>query len=475
MPGSDSVLDNHEGLRPRKPIQVGWLYDRVVTHIVVAADVDSRVRHIGDEAMFDALVEHLRMREADLRVTVLSNDPEAVSRRHGVESARKLSFPVRVEDEAERDLLLRQVLDAARVANNGRTIDSNEDARQFVELIRDADAVVVAGGGNLTSLWPQHVYERVALLRVASILNRPTVVTGQSIGPELTARDASLLAEALSGADLVGVRERSSWRLCAQLGVDPTRLMLAPDDALTLGSRPDPEVEELRGIDLGEPWIAVTVTGESLGLDGNREAQTLALANQLAELANECEAPLVFLPHFTGPDGRTGGDADSAQAVVAAIRLLNPQVNTAVAPVVSTRGLAWLTGRSALVVSARYHGLVFALTAAVPSLAIYYNEHTESKMRGLLELAGVGDWRLPAEALGYGAFANAVREAWSRRRELREHLTTRSAILRTAAERHWSSVGAVIGLNPPETGGAELVDYEESAQPLGGWSRADTD
>jgi polysaccharide pyruvyl transferase WcaK-like protein len=440
-----------------------------MTHIVIAADIGSPVRHIGDEAMFDALVERLRDRQADVQVTVLSNDPEAVGRRHGVEFAPKVLFAGGREREADREQQLRCVLDTARAARNAHANGSSEEARRFVELVRGADAVVVAGGGNLTSLWPEYVYERVALLRVASILDRPIVVTGQSIGPALSARESSLLGEALAGANLVCVRERASQRMCLRLGVDPARLMLAPDDAMTLEARRDSGVEEALGIDLENPWIGVTITAGSLEPSVNRDAKARDLASRLAELADACEAPLVLLPHFSYPNANSSGDIDVAREVASAIGLVNPKVTVAVAPIGSPRGMAWLTGRAALVVSARYQGLVFGQAAAVPVLAIHDSEYVRSKMQGLLDLAGVGGWRLPAEALADRTFLDAVMETWSRRQDLHDHLSARAAELRAAGEQHWAIVGAALGLNPPPAENPELSDGEEGPQPLGAW------
>ena len=65
----------------------------------------------------------------------------------------------------------------------------------------------VAGGGNLASTWPLHVYERAALARIAEGSARPFVISGQTLGPRLDGRDRELVGGMLRSARRVGVRE----------------------------------------------------------------------------------------------------------------------------------------------------------------------------------------------------------------------------------------------------------------------------
>ena len=91
---------------------------------------------------------------------------------------------------------------------------------------------MIAGGGNLASTWPLHVYERAALAGIAARLGRPLVVSGQTLGPTLLGRDRELVGELLRSARLVGVRESSSHALAAELGV---AARVGVDDASFLG------------------------------------------------------------------------------------------------------------------------------------------------------------------------------------------------------------------------------------------------
>src|ERR671912_382735 len=82
-----------------------------------------------------------------------------------------------------------------------------------VGAVAAADGVLIAGGGNLASTWPLHVYERAALAGIAARLSRPLVVSGQTLGPDLRGRDRDLVRGLLHSAALVGVRESASHAL----------------------------------------------------------------------------------------------------------------------------------------------------------------------------------------------------------------------------------------------------------------------
>ena len=82
-----------------------------------------------------------------------------------------------------------------------------------IDAVSGADAVAVAGGGNLASTWPMHVFERAALGAIAERAGRPLVVTGQTLGPRLDPADRELVGALLRSARLRrGARARVGRR-----------------------------------------------------------------------------------------------------------------------------------------------------------------------------------------------------------------------------------------------------------------------
>ena len=106
--------------------------------------------HIGDEAMFGAMTDAVRSRGL-VGVTGISSNPDESAARYGTDAVAPLGFG---GDRAANEERLTGILDS-----------DDERAVAVRNAVRDADGVVIAGGGNMTSLWPQHVYERAALGR----------------------------------------------------------------------------------------------------------------------------------------------------------------------------------------------------------------------------------------------------------------------------------------------------------------------
>ncbi len=237
--------------------------------------------HIGDEAMFESALDALAARGAD--VVGVSSAPAESSARYGIEAVGRIGFGGLARDAAESRL------EAVLALAHGRDrLPPGDTARAVVEAVAEADAVVIAGGGNLASTWPLHVYERAALAGIAARLRRPVVVSGQTLGPTLLGRDRELVGELVRSARLVGVRESSSLALAADLG---STARLGVDDASFLGTTEQDAAPAPSGV----------LVSLSLSLDRAPRAQTVGRVAALVDAAAETVGgPVRFHAHY-GP------------------------------------------------------------------------------------------------------------------------------------------------------------------------------
>jgi len=433
--------------------------------------------HAGDEAMLDVAISQLRTRGA-AGITVVSGDPHDTCSRYGVDAVARIGFAGReVSVDDVRDARLEAVLaipdggdDTALVATGGA-----KGVRRLVDAVASSDAVLVTGGGNLSSSWPDQLYERAAILLLAQRFAVPAVVSGQTIGPDLSDRHTALLAQALAGASLVGLREASSYQLAADIVPDRSRRSLQLDDAIFLPEEPtEPLAADAA---LRDGFVALTVNEL-----GDRPAGELLL-DALAELVRAVytltRLTVLFLPHVGTPHAASpSGDA----AVAAALRQrLGDGPELAIAPVLPARQLAWTTRRSSAIITTRYHAAVFGMTAAVPCLSLYQDQYTGMKLRGALDHAGLGSWCLPLDALRTRLAREAFAELWSRRDEIASHLRSVTGPWPAWDRAHWDEVwGALRGTADTSDGaGATAVRVVAPAMPtralepqLGSWSSA---
>ncbi|MBA8816571.1 polysaccharide pyruvyl transferase WcaK-like protein [Microbacterium halimionae] len=329
--------------------------------LVVIGDVGvvDGMMHIGDEAMFEALCDEMRARGGD--IVAVSSAPRETAARYGVDAIGRIDFDRLSRADAEARL------DGVAAALGG-TASADERIGTMIAEITSADAVIIAGAGNLASTWPTHIYERVAMSRIARALGRPLFVTGQTLGPKLNERDRELVGEIIRHAALVGVRETTSQALSADLGV-PARLGV--DDASFLAW------DEI-GLPSNRSGVLISLSLHLGGVD-RVEATTriAALADAAARVTGE---PVRFHAHF----GAVDDEAPRGDALLHDEIRARMQSASEVLPTGTPRQAALAARSAALLITGRYHPAVFAAPAGVPVLGLVTDEYTRIKQRGAL-------------------------------------------------------------------------------------------
>ena len=371
--------------------------------------------HVGDEAMMEANLALFRVIAPQAGLTVVSGDPLFSAQAYDVKAVARLGFDGCTTDD-EREALLSTLSGLHRPGT----------PEAFENLRDPTDGLVISGGGNLTSAWPNCIYERLAFCRQASRVGAPVVFLGQTLGPDLKPHHRDMLAEMLGMASWIGVREEQSFALAIELGAPPSKISYQLDDAAALGlgtpavALPFPATE---------PWIAVTVhpvvdpTGDDPLLD--------ALADQLHEIARETGCRLVFIPHAKAAPslGAPWSDEDVGNAL--ARRLPPGMLHTL--EVMRARNVARLTGQAALVVSSRYHPIVFGLAAGVPCLGLWTDSYTLVKLQGALNHYGRAGDLCPIHEAQNGRVARMAMRLWADKVTI-QHTIAEQALAITADE-----------------------------------------
>ncbi len=378
--------------------------------LVVVADIGAVPFHVGDEAMLLASLTVLRRHVPDLRVTVIGSGTAGVWERYG---AKALAAPIVSSLEEERL------------------------PRDIAAALDGAGGLFLSGGGNLCSSWPALLRQRILLLREARRRGLPVVAGGQTIGPELAPGERSALAEVLAGFGLLGVRELPSAALALQMGVPPDRLQYQPDDAFFLAGKPPAGEPRLPD----EPFAAVTL--DPTFLTARSRTILRGLGVELARVAVASGLRLVFLPHV-GPLGELGDDDGRVGCELREI-LRSEGADCALLPVMPPEEVAWATQRASLVVSSRYHPLVFGTAAAVPCLGVYRGAYTRIKLQGALAHLGMEAWCLSDADAATGGLEAAFHRLWSRRDEARTAMARARELLQAQEELRWSRLLARLG------------------------------
>ncbi len=393
--------------------------------IVVIGDVGSR--HVGDDAMFEVALARLRARWPEAEIIAMSCSPEATAAQFGT-AAFMLPCHDRL-DEPDALFGFQRALDAAADGAAGAWLREIDDLHDAAAAIRNADAVVIAGGGNINAQWPTHAYGRAAAVAIAHAQGIPTALTSQTIGPQLTTTQRIILRDILGRAEIIGVREPSSAALLAELGIPDGRLSHQPDDAIAITPRPVSRSPFGRG----SPVILATF-GQSADIELPIDLQ-LAVLERIVAFAGREDAVVALCPH-------TLLDVTRNEQLAAKLpRRDRHRVRRL--PLHGAAETRWMVGAASLVVTTRYHPLVFALAAAVPAIGLHYGEYTRVRMVGALGHARVDGFDLDLDHA-----AEHINEVLARalhdRATLTENLEKARVVALANLDNHWEKLCASI-------------------------------
>lgn len=303
------------------------------------------------------------------------------------------------------------------------------------ELLGPASGLMICGGGNLSSTWPDLLHQRTGLIRAAARRGIPIATGGQTIGPNLSELDRAELAEALPLVTLLGVREVTSLALALELGVDRARLQYQVDDAYRLAG--DPSIE----LEVPDRFLAVTLDA-SFVAPADRSALD-AIIDQLAGVARLVQAGVVFIPHV-GPIDAEVDDDDRAVGRLVIDRLAAQGVAATSVPLLPASAVVKLTQDAVAVVSSRYHPLVFATSVGTPCVGLHRDPYTRAKLEGALAHVGQAADAIDVVDASEGGLIDRFERSWERRRADPVDAATQRARLRAADERRWQRVAATL-------------------------------
>ncbi|RPE82343.1 polysaccharide pyruvyl transferase [Curtobacterium sp. PhB137] len=352
--------------------------------VVVMGDVGwPHLYHVGDEAMTQVAIDRLTA-DGVVDVTVVAADPEVAARLHGVAAVPRFHFKLGWPRDWH-DSHLEKVL--APLAGFQRRTGP---AQTVLDAVHDADAVVIAGGGNMTSQYVHQLYERLALVRVARHFGRPVFVTSQTLGATFREVDLPVMTEIIDSAAVFGAREGTSATLARSLAADAGRVFTTGDDALLLPRAPlDDEVD-----DLPERYLVASFERPP-GLDDERaRAHADRVGRALEAVSQALDCAVVFVPHAGSLDVETPKD-DIVYHAAIAVNVSRPVL----LPVLPAGQTLAVTSRALVSLSTRYHPVVFAAAAGVPALGFADTAYTWQRMVGATSQYGLARTVLPGTVL----------------------------------------------------------------------------
>ncbi|MBN2097988.1 MAG: polysaccharide pyruvyl transferase family protein [Dehalococcoidia bacterium] len=280
---------------------------------------------------------------------------------------------------------------------------------------------------------PVFVLANIALGILAS---KPLAVCAASIAPFEKRRSLNvLLRSTLNRAKLITVRDEFSLEHLKETGVTKPRVRLTADLSLLLSACSHQHATEImirEGFDTHrDPLIGVAVAHQSLFSDPTRFLDLMAAASD--SLAKEMNASLVFIPNSF-----SAGPYDEAATIQEILgRTTTKERIGRIRGEYSAAEMKGIISRCDLLVSAKFHPLLFAASMGIPSVGIVgYHKY---KFHGVMgRMLGQEDYLVDIDdfadnELLQAALLTKVRLAWQNREAMRQDLAARVETARRMA------------------------------------------
>jgi len=351
--------------------------------------------NIGDDSLLTSIIDGIRKKDPRTGITVLAKRPKALEKLTGV-----------------------------RCVNRFNLIAVAAEMRKA--------KVLVSGGGSLLQdgTSKKSLYYYVYIMRMAKKRGLKLMLYANGLGPLSTGSSRRLVAEIISEADYVSLREEASSELAREIGVerdinvtaDPSFLLDTPH---SLWIR---HIMQREGIDRDFFVVSIKDGNNFDGADTDKNTVGI-MARDIRAIADKYSLMPVFVPMYKAHDRSITDALADAVGRGKVIRDL-------------TAGeLLGIMESAKFVIGTRLHMLVFAASAAVPMLGISYDPKIDAFLDYVGENGGTPDLR----SLSDGEIFERAKELLRDSDKLRQRLNLRAEELRQLAKNDCDKLAELVG------------------------------
>lgn len=298
-----------------------------------------------------------------------------------------------------------------------------------LDFLDDCDVVLSIGGDLYTA--PKNHYPRDLLKFGEAVMERGKkfIIWGASVGPFYVDNSIEkVLRNHFNKVHLITSREMASTNYLESLGVQKNVVVCA-DPAYVVYPK---IVQDHRPV--GQLRIGVNLSPLSVHYAmSNKDVQKVILehAKTIADLVRKFDASVILIPHVICDFNERDDDLRYMQAV-----MQNLPTDVVSKVELHDKDLGFLGAKSEiikchLVIAARMHCAINAMTAGVPTILVSYSQ----KAIGMAEYVyGDKQWVIPIQEFGSPLLINVVKDMLSAHSSIADHLKNRTPNIRDDAK-----------------------------------------
>jgi len=433
------------------------------------------VHNLGDEAIVTAVIQSVRRFLPDAAICCFCLYPDDTQQRHGVPSfpirqvkgrsasgpARGRSgsidadrLPISVRERLKRVLrLVPGLLGLARSVRHllqkvGTMVREPLFLVQSAKHLIDVDLIVVAGSGQLTSLFGGAFFFPFDLLKwtlLAKLTGTRVAFLSMGAGPIETILSRRFIRLALSMADYRSFRDNSARELIERIGVRGSNPVF-PDLAFNLRlsySSKDPGCGGSRVL-VGINPIPYYDYRYWPKTDAEKYQTYMRKLVQFSRWLIDEGYSVLFFGTTVNTDGLV---VDDINAVLNENSHFSPGSNLRRAQVSSVAEIVACMANCEMIVASRFHGVVIACIMGLPVIGLSYHPKTSDMMT----YCGQGEYCLDIEKFDLASIKETFTQLEKNRAAVRTQLGHRTARLRERLEAQYQELFCV------QPGGAEAI------------------
>lgn len=330
-------------------------------------------KNSGDETLLYSMISKLREKKDDIRLLVLSKDPEETEKTYGVHSVNRMDF-LRIKKELKRSKLF------------------------------------IFGGGSLIqdvtsnkSLW---YYLNV--LKMAISARTPVMLYANGIGPVNKAENRAKVAELLNKVDLITLRDTESYEEVKKMGVNKDAFVTA-DPALGMRGIDKERSREL----LSEAGIPIDAKILGISIRSWKQCTPMFWKNFADGVDKICKTygfTPVWIPLKQPDDIEISREIQSKMSTKGYVLTRN----------YTPEEIVGIAGECEFTVAMRLHSLIYAAAKGVPSVGITY----DPKVSGFVNYIGTST-TMEIDGFKSDEFCDTVKSLMNRREEIKAELCER--------------------------------------------------
>jgi polysaccharide pyruvyl transferase CsaB len=308
-------------------------------------------------------------------------------------------------------------------------------------VLRGADLFISGGGGLMQDVTgPFSVAYYGGLLRIAQLMNVPTMGFGQGVGPLRSPANRWLAKAAFARTRVMTVRDQASVDLLTAMRLPKDRIVLTADPVLCLEPADPGRIFQIwagTGLHPDMPTIGIALRPWHTWF----ERQFKSFSTVISHVASSVGAQILLLPFQQPGDERITEELRDClsyrpEAQVPPVAMLQEPL--------SAQEMLGLIGRLDMVVAMRLHAVIMAAARGVPAVGIAYDPKVAHF---------AAQWGFPVipsvEALEDAAqLEETLRGLWRERHAFRSRMQDVAPEIVGRARLNFDHANRILGLRP---------------------------